>query len=136
MMLILFSFVWRRSDSSVCFCSSLTNNEVFFARLSSTRCEGVSSHRCDQNRFSPVSIDLIPRLTNDSRCWNDSHCLHSLSVDRQCKRCQLISSGQNQSCFHLCPEETSCGFVCFNRVSIISVDCHGCQERRENLTCR
>jgi hypothetical protein len=128
-----------QEHSPLCFCRSFQRHplliDLFLAKLSLSQCDHF--HHCHQNRFHPPSFNLT-QLTNLSHCLDDIHCLHPLYSIKYCRRCQLIynDSYRTDTCWNLCEKNPSCGVICLNQPSIVSINCEICQGQMENISCR
>ncbi|CAF1478046.1 unnamed protein product [Rotaria sordida] len=142
--------------SPLCFCHSSYQRSIFLAKISLSQCDNsLTIRQCHESKFYPPSFDLtqlIPSLINFSHCLNHIHCLHKLHSIQHCQHCQLetllfthndfypidktINNLSTNRCFNLCQHDTSCGFLCLHQNVIISINCHICQGRRQNVTCR
>ncbi|CAF3094247.1 unnamed protein product [Rotaria sp. Silwood2] len=151
---------FNQEYSPLCFCRSSYRRSIitdlFLAKVSLSQCDNfLSISQCHQSEFYPPSFDLtqlIPSLINLSHCLEHIHCLHKLRSMQRCQQCQLTPSlsTHNNSysipetmnnlstdvCFYLCQHDTSCGFLCLSRNVIMSINCHICQGRIQNVTCR
>ena len=152
-----------REQSSLCFCRSNDRRatsviDLFLAKVSLTQCSTPSAIRqCHQARFSPSLThvtQLLPHSVNLSHCLKETQCLYTLRSGQRCQRCQIVSSSlvvpentsyvisttrthlPTDSCFYLCEQDPSCGFLCFDRRVSMKISCDFCRGRRRNVTCR
>ncbi|CAF1934345.1 unnamed protein product [Rotaria magnacalcarata] len=151
----------NREHSPLCFCRSSYRRssieDLFISKIFLSQCStSNSSTHCRQGRLSPSSTNvtqLVPNLVNYSHCLESTQCLHTLHSMQRCQQCQIMpsslstdnashvistekSSLPTDSCFYICENDKSCGFLCVDRRISITVDCSFCRGRRRNVTCR
>ncbi|CAF3416061.1 unnamed protein product [Rotaria socialis] len=151
----------NREHSPLCFCRSSyrrsSSQDLFISKISLSQCStSNSSTHCRHGRLSPSSThvtQLVPNLVNYSHCLESTQCLHALHNIQRCQQCQIMPSSLStentsyvvstersnlptDSCFHICENDKSCGFLCFDRRISITVNCSFCRGRRRNVTCR
>ena len=133
-----------QSSSPLCFCrlfSRSTNMKDFFlGQLSLIQCN--QSYSCRRIRFYSPNFhltDLLPQMNNLSYCFNHTRCLRMLSSKKSCRQCRLNyqnTSSIQDSCFHFCDENPSCGTLCLKQSITLTIHCRQCRGRKHNLTCR
>lgn len=127
------------------------------SKISLFQCSNThSTTQCRQGRLSQSSThvtQLVPNLVNYSHCLANTHCLYTLPNTQRCQRCQIMPSSlltenishtistqtnnlPTDSCFYICENDKSCGFLCFDRRITMTINCNLCRGRRRNVTCR